>query len=81
MDKIRQASVEELEAIDGVGPRIAKSRGEWCKRPDNVALVEKLRQSKLGLERRAAAAEAELEATHEHEPRLLRRLFDLNRGL
>jgi DNA-binding transcriptional MerR regulator len=44
-------------------------------------LVERLRQSKLDLERRAAAAEAELEYAQEQEPSLLRRLFDRNRGL
>lgn len=44
-------------------------------------LVERLRQSKLDLERRAVAAEAELEHTQELEPSLLRRLFDRNRGL
>ena len=43
-------------------------------------LVERLRQSKLDLERRAAAAEAELELTQEQEPSLLRRLFDRNRS-
>ena len=43
-------------------------------------LVEKLRQSKLALERRAAAAEAELEDSHEPEAGLLRRLFDRGRN-
>ena len=43
-------------------------------------LVDKLRRSKLDLERRAAAAETELEYTREQEPSLLRRIFDRNRG-
>ncbi len=43
-------------------------------------LVNRLRQSKLELERRAASAEAELEHTHEQEPGLLRRLFERDRG-
>jgi len=54
LDKIRQASQEELEAIDGVGPRIAESIVEWFKRPDNVALVEKLRRAGVNLETTAA---------------------------
>jgi DNA-binding transcriptional MerR regulator len=43
-------------------------------------LVNRLRQSKLELERRAAAAEAELEHTQEQEPGLLRRLFERGNG-
>jgi uncharacterized membrane-anchored protein YjiN (DUF445 family) len=43
-------------------------------------LVNKLRQSKLELERRAASAESELENKHEQEPGLLRRLFERDRG-
>jgi DNA ligase (NAD+) len=54
MDKIRQASREDLEAIDGVGPRIAESIVEWFKRPDNVALVEKLRRTGVNLEATAS---------------------------
>jgi len=54
MDKIRQASQEELETIDGVGPRIAESIVEWFKRPDNVALVEKLRRAGVNLETTAS---------------------------
>jgi hypothetical protein len=42
-------------------------------------LVERLRQSKLDLERRAAAAESELEESQGQEPSLLRRLFDKGR--
>lgn len=43
-------------------------------------LVSRLRQSKLELERRAAAAETKLEQEHEQEPGLLRRLFGRHRG-
>jgi hypothetical protein len=43
-------------------------------------LVNRLRQSKLELERRAASAEAELEQTHDQEPGLLRRIFERDRG-
>jgi hypothetical protein len=43
-------------------------------------LVNRLRLSKLELERRAAAAEAQLEHTHEQGPGLLRRIFERDRG-
>ena len=43
-------------------------------------LVNRLRQSKLEIERRAASAEAELERTREQAPGLLRRLFERDRG-
>jgi DNA ligase (NAD+) len=58
MDKIRQASQEELEAIDGVGPRIAESIVAWFKRPDNVALVEKLQRAGVTLEATTSDDEA-----------------------
>jgi DNA ligase (NAD+) len=54
MDKIRQASQEELEAIDGIGPRIAESIVAWFNRPDNVALVEKLQRAGVTLEATAS---------------------------
>jgi len=43
-------------------------------------LVDKLRESKLELERRAAAAEAELEETQGQPSNLLRRLFERDRN-
>ena len=43
-------------------------------------LVNRLRQSKLELERRAASAEEKLEHKHNQEPGLLRRLFERDRG-
>jgi DNA-binding transcriptional MerR regulator len=43
-------------------------------------LVKRLRQSKLELERRAAAAESELAQARDLEPSLLRRLFERDRG-
>ncbi len=35
MDGIRQASVDELSTVDGVGPVIAESVREWFDRPEN----------------------------------------------
>jgi DNA ligase (NAD+) len=47
MDALMAATVEDLEAIDGIGPRIAASVVEWFARPANRAVVEKLRQAGL----------------------------------
>jgi DNA ligase (NAD+) len=49
IDALRKAGQEELEGIEGVGPRIAESIVEWFKRPANQALVEKLRQAGVTL--------------------------------
>jgi DNA ligase (NAD+) len=43
LDAILDASAQELAAIDGVGPVIATSLGQWADDPDNRALVERLR--------------------------------------
>jgi DNA ligase (NAD+) len=63
IDKIGRASQAELEAIEGVGPRIAESLVEWFKRPANQALVEKLRRAGVTLEatKTAGTTPAELQ--------------------
>jgi DNA ligase (NAD+) len=43
LDAITHASVEELTAVDGVGPVIAESIHAWFSVPTNQALIEKLR--------------------------------------
>ena len=52
--QIREARLargdEELEAIEGVGPRIAESLVEWFSRPANQALIEKFRRAGVTLE-------------------------------
>ena len=45
LDALGNASKEELEAIEGVGPNIAASLLDWFARPTNRALLEKLRKS------------------------------------
>ena len=42
IEKIRKASFEELEAIDGVGPIIAESIVDWFKEKKNIHELEKL---------------------------------------
>jgi DNA ligase (NAD+) len=43
IDRLARAPLEELEAVDGVGPEIAESVGEWFEDPENRDLIEKLR--------------------------------------
>jgi DNA ligase (NAD+) len=43
LDRIREASVDELTAVEGVGPTIAAALGEWFAVDWHVAIVEKWR--------------------------------------
>ncbi len=47
MDALMAASIEELEAVDEVGPRVAQAIQEFFAEEKNRALVEKLRQAEL----------------------------------
>ena len=49
IDSLSQASREELEQIEGVGPRIAESIVMWFDRPANRALIEKFRRAGVTL--------------------------------
>ncbi len=49
MDALEKASVEELQNVDEVGPRIAESIAEFFSIPANRKLVERLREAKLTL--------------------------------
>jgi DNA ligase (NAD+) len=51
MDTLMKASEEELQQVNEVGPRIAKSITEFFQEPKNRELVEQLRDAKLTLER------------------------------
>ncbi len=50
IDKLSQATQEELETIEGIGPRIAESLVFWFGRSVNQALLDKFRQAGLKLE-------------------------------
>ena len=50
LDRIRAASVDELAAVDGVGPIIAASVHEWFADDHNRALVEELRAAGVNFE-------------------------------
>ena len=58
MDVIAAASLAELEAIDGVGPRIAASVVDWCGREKHRRILEKLRAAGLQFSAEKAAEPA-----------------------
>jgi DNA ligase (NAD+) len=49
MEALEQATVEELQNVDEVGPRIAESIAEFFSIPANRKLVDRLREAKLTL--------------------------------
>ena len=42
MDKLRQASREEMEALNSIGPKIAESVFDYFQNPSNIMVVDKL---------------------------------------
>lgn len=48
LDKLAEATIDELSAVEGVGEVVAESIGEWLSEPHNRALLEKFH--KLGVE-------------------------------
>ncbi len=59
IEALQQASQADLEAVEGVGPRIAESIVAWFSRPANQALIQKFRQAGLRLETDRVAVEVE----------------------
>ncbi len=49
IDALQQATLDDLQTIEGIGPRIAESIVEWFKHPANQAVIEKLRQAGVNL--------------------------------
>lgn len=49
MDEIMAATADDISAINGVGPEIARSLVEWSSDPVNIELVAKLRQAGVRL--------------------------------
>lgn len=50
MDRLMQASEEEIITIPGIGPKIGHSVYQWLQEPENRALVERLRQAGVTME-------------------------------
>jgi DNA ligase (NAD+) len=55
LDKLAQATQDELETIDGLGPLTASAIVDWFSQPRNRALIEKFRQAGLSFEEEAIA--------------------------
>ncbi len=62
-DALMEATEDDLAAIDGVGPKIARSAYLFLRTPDNVAVIERLRKHGVALEDVAAAAGDQLPQT------------------
>ncbi|WP_442968046.1 NAD-dependent DNA ligase LigA [Rhabdothermincola sp.] len=50
LDRLLDASVEEIASVDGIGPVIAESVHEWFANPANRRIVEKLRAAGVNFE-------------------------------
>jgi DNA ligase (NAD+) len=50
MNRLRSASAEDLEAVQGVGARMAQSVAEWFANPENAALVDRLESVGVSME-------------------------------
>ncbi len=59
IDALAAASVEEIDAVPGIGPAIARSVWEWFHDPANLALIEKLRAAGVRMAEEAPAGPAE----------------------
>jgi DNA ligase (NAD+) len=51
MDRLRAASLDEILAVEGVGPKIAESVYAWFREPDgmNASMVDKLAQAGVNM--------------------------------
>lgn len=56
IDELMEADADRLQAIDGVGPRVAESVVEFFGRTENRRLVARLREHGVDFRRREAAA-------------------------
>jgi DNA ligase (NAD+) len=59
LDALGRASLEELEAIEGVGPNTARAVVDWFARPANRLVLEKLRRVDLWPRQSAAPVQAQ----------------------
>ncbi|MBI4288621.1 MAG: NAD-dependent DNA ligase LigA [Chloroflexi bacterium] len=59
LDRIAAASMDELQAIPTIGPKIAQSVAAFFRQPENLKLIDKLKLAGVRLERRAAEAGAQ----------------------
>lgn len=50
IDRLKEATAEEIETIESIGPRIAESVSEFLDRPKNLHMIEELKQQGLNFE-------------------------------
>jgi DNA ligase (NAD+) len=60
MDAIMNASIEDLTAIDGIGPTVAASLRQWTDRPESKVVVEKLRTAGVNFDHGISEATSDL---------------------
>lgn len=70
IDKIAEASVEELDAIHEIGPAVAESVYEWFREPANIDLVERLKAA-------GVKTEVDAESTAKLDERFVGKTFVL----
>ncbi len=58
IDKLKDATKEELEAIPEIGPTVAVSVYEWFRNPLHLELIERLRAAGVKMEAEGAGAES-----------------------
>ena len=63
IEALMEASEEDLAAIDGVGPKIARSAYLFLRTPDNAAVIERLRSHGVALADKAAGEGEQLPQT------------------
>ncbi|MFQ5500223.1 MAG: NAD-dependent DNA ligase LigA [Candidatus Zixiibacteriota bacterium] len=49
LDNLQESDCEALEAIDGIGPTIAASIGNWFHNPSNRTMIDKINRAGVGL--------------------------------
>ena len=69
IEALMEASEEDLAALDGVGPKIARSAYLFLRTPDNAAVIERLRSHGVALADEAADAGEQLPQTLAGLPR------------
>lgn len=63
IEALMAASEEDLAAIDGIGPKIARTAYLFLRTPDNVAVIERLRGLGVSMEDRVLKASEQLPQT------------------
>jgi DNA ligase (NAD+) len=55
MDAVRAATLEDIVAVEGIGPKIAESVYAWFRDPDNLRIVDKLIAAGVNMTEEAVA--------------------------